>query len=169
MNPRAEYASAKDMMRDYKKELKLRGEPFITRVATKVLGRMGLFRLQENAKLLQKMKERIVSDLEHQVPDDPETGEDLELHPVRRPNPETGKKESTKQPLLSLTPQEVFDGAETLRKCGETYIKQSQAKVTAYWENPATPDADANKLKSLCANIRVYQTCFKFHRPSRLD
>ena len=49
MKTRAEYASDKDMMRDYKKELKLKGEPWITRVAAKVLERWGLFRLQKNA------------------------------------------------------------------------------------------------------------------------
>ncbi len=169
MKTRAEYASDKDMMRDYKKELKLKGEPWITRVATKTLEKMGLFRFQKNADGLQKWKEQVVTKLEQACPDDPETGEDLEFHPVRRSNPETGEPEAQKQPLLNLTPQEVFGGAETLRKCGETYIKQAQAKIKAYWEDPATPDEDAHKLKSLCANIRVYQPCFAFYRPGRLS
>jgi len=59
-------------------------------------------------------------------------------------------------------------GMEVLRKTGDTYHRQSRAMVQDYWENPATPDVDANKLKALCANIRFYQPCFQFPRPWRL-
>ena len=41
--------------------------------------------------------------------------------------------------------------------------------VREYWENPEVPDEDAQKLRSLCANVRFYQPCFNFYRPGRLD